>query len=49
MVEMEGLCEEYIRKVGVVGRWRELAEDRGKWSSSVVKAGQKLGAIGHHP
>ena len=36
-----------IRKVGVVGEWRELAEDRGR-SSIVVKAGQKRGAIGHH-
>ena len=34
-----------IRKVEVVGDWTELAEDRGKWRSIVVKAGQKLGAI----
>ena len=40
---------EDIRKVGAIGEWRELAEDRGRWRSIVVKAGQKLGAIGHHP
>ena len=38
-----------ISKLGVVGEWRELAEDRGRWRSIVVKAGQKLGAIGPHP
>ena len=30
----------------VVGEWRELAEDRKKWRSIVVKAGNKLGTIG---
>ena len=38
-----------IRKVGMVGEWRELAEDRGRWRSIVVKAVQKCGAIGPHP
>ena len=38
-----------IHKIGVVGEWRELAEDRGGWRSNLVKAGQKLGAIGPHP
>ena len=37
-----------ISKIGMVGEWRELAEDRGKWKSIIVKAGQKLGAIGPH-
>ena len=37
-----------ISKVGVLGEWRELAEDRGKWRSIVVKVGQRLGAIGPH-
>ena len=35
-----------ICKVGVVGEWRELAEDRVEWRSIVVKVGQKCGAIG---
>ena len=35
-----------IRRVGVVGKWRELAEDRGCWKSIMVEAGQKCGAIG---
>ena len=34
-----------ISKVWVVGDWRDLAEDRGRWRSIVVKAGQKLGSI----
>jgi len=34
-----------IRKFEVVREWRELAENSGWWSSIVVKAGQKLGAI----
>ena len=34
-----------IHKVALVGEWRELAEDRGRWRSIVVKAGHKLGAI----
>ena len=34
-----------ISKLGVVGEWRELAEDRGRWRSMVVK----VGAIGPHP
>ena len=38
-----------ISKVGVVGEWRESAEDRGGWRSIVVKAGQKHGAIEPHP
>ena len=38
-----------IYKVGVVEEWRELSEDRGRWRSIVVKAGQKLCAIGPHP
>ena len=38
-----------ICKVGVVGEWRELAEDRGMWRSIVVKAGQKLGVIEPYP
>ena len=38
-----------ISEVGVVGEWRELAEDRGKWRSIMAEAGQKLGAIGPHP
>jgi len=38
-----------IHKVGVVGEWRELAEDRWRWRSFVVKAGQKFGAIGPQP
>ena len=38
-----------ICKVGVVGERRELAEDRGTWRSVMVKAGQKLRAIGLHP
>ena len=38
-----------IHRVGVVGEWRELSEDRGKRRSIVVKAGQKLGTIGPHP
>ena len=37
-----------IRKVAVVGEWREFAEDRGRWRSVEVKAGQKLRAIGTH-
>ena len=37
-----------ISKVGVVGEWRELAEDRWGWRSIIVKAGQKLGAIIPH-
>ena len=28
-----------ICKVGVVGDWRELGEDKGRWRSIVVKAG----------
>ena len=38
-----------IPMVEVIGEWRELAEDRGRWRSIVVKVGQKLGAIGSHP
>ena len=38
-----------ISKVGVVGEWRVLPEDRGRWMSIMVKAGQKLGAIGPNP
>ena len=34
-----------IHKVVVVGEWRELAEDRGRWRSMVVK----VGASGPHP
>ena len=37
-----------IIKMGMVGEWRELAEDRGKWTSIMVKAGQKLGVIITH-
>ena len=38
-----------INKVGLVGEYRELAEDMGKCRSIVVEAGQKLGTIGPHP
>jgi len=38
-----------ICKVGVVGKWSGLAEDRWRWRSMEVKAGQKRGAIGPHP
>ena len=38
-----------IRKEGLVVEWRELAENRGRWRSVVVKAGQKLVGIGPHP
>ena len=37
-----------ISKVWVVGEWRELAEDRRRGRSIVVKTGQKLGAIRPH-
>ena len=37
-----------ISKVVVVGKWRELAEDREMWRSLVVKAEQKHGVIGPH-
>ena len=37
-----------IHKVGVVGEWRELAEDRWRCSGFMVKAGKKVGAIGPH-
>ena len=37
-----------ICKVGVVGEWRELAEDRGRWKSFVIKAEQKFGTIRPH-
>ena len=39
----------YISEVVVVVEWKELAEDRRKWRSIVVKARQKLGAIGPYP
>ena len=45
MVEMGGCVRRDIHKVGVVGEWRELAEDRGRWRSIVVKAGKNIGAI----
>ena len=38
-----------INKVGMVGEWREIGEDRGKWRSIVVKAGQKFDAVGPDP
>ena len=34
-----------ILKVGVVGEWRVLTEDRGRWRSIVVKAVQKIDAM----
>ena len=37
-----------INKVGVVGEWRKLVEDRWRLRSIVFKAGQKCGAIGAH-
>ena len=42
--EMARLCE-----VGVVGEWREMAEDSRKWRSIMVKARQKLGTVGPYP
>ena len=38
-----------IRKIGLVGEWSELAEDRGRSWSIIVKARLKLGVIGPHP
>ena len=34
-----------ICMVGMVGEWRMLAEDRGRWKSIMVTAGQKHGVI----
>ena len=49
MVNMGGLCEEGHQSGG--GGWRveRVGEDRGKWKSIVVKAGQKLGTIEPSP
>ena len=38
-----------IPKVGVVGEWRELGKDTGRWRSIMVKTGQKHDAIRTHP
>ena len=38
-----------INKVGVIRKWRELAEDRGKWRSVVIEAGEEDSTIGLHP
>ena len=45
---MGRLCEKGYLYGGVVGEWREMTEDRGKWST-VVEAGRKLVTIGPHP
>ena len=48
MKMLESILDGFSR-ANSVQYWRELAEDRGRWRSIVVKAGQKRGAIGPHP
>ena len=38
-----------MNRVRVIGGWRELAENSGKWRSIMVKTGHKIGTIGPHP